>query len=267
MESSGKILIIDDEKNLRRTLTRILQNAGYRATSAKNGAQGITMLDETEFDLVFLDIRLPMVDGLEVLKEIRNSNSSLPVIFLTGHGTLKSAMEAVRLGATDYLLKPVDPDILISRVRTILNDQFIERKRREIQSQIEKLQDELGSLDEGYPPKRTDSSPSIHPQDRFVKCGKLILDLKAKSASAGDELLVLPPAAFDYLVVLVKHSPEVVGYQSLVSEAQNYKVEANEASELAKWHIHILRQALERKSIHDIQVINVRSVGYRLLIG
>jgi len=266
VDSPEEILIIDDEVNLRETLTRILQQAGYRATSVENGAEGLKLLEETKFALVFLDIRLPEKDGLQVLAKIRKLDWSLPVIFLTGHGTLESAMEAVRLGATDYILKPVDPDVLLARVRIILNDKIIERKRRDLLSQVEQLQNELRSLDEGAPYERIDTVPSIQPQDRFVKFGKIILDLQAKTATVGDNMLVLPPAAFDYLVALVRHSPEVVDYQTLVSEAQKYKVETSEASELAKWHIHILRQAIEKNSIHDIQVINVRSVGYRILI-
>ena len=266
MDRIGNILIIDDEASLRDTLSRILNKAGCETRAVEDGYQAFNLLEKEVFDLIFLDIHLPEVDGLQVLKEIRQRDQKLPVILLTGFGTLQSAVEALRLGATDYLLKPFDPEVLVARARMILNEQFKERRKQEIRRQIVELQAELQSLDRETFVEKNNLSPIPRPQDRFIKRGKLILDLQARRATFGHNVLDFPPAAFDYLVVLANHSPEIVDYQTLVKEAQDYQVSAIEARELSKWHVHMLRQNLEDNPQKPRHVLNVRGVGYRLLV-
>jgi two-component system alkaline phosphatase synthesis response regulator PhoP len=266
MPRIGNVLIIDDEANLRDTLSRILSKAGCETKAAIDGYEAFKLLEKDQFDLVFLDIHLPEVDGLQVLKEIRQRDQKLPVILLTGYGTLQSAVEALRLGATDYLLKPFDPEVLVSRTRMILDEQIKERRKKELQQRIADLQAELQSLEREMPTNFDSGPPIPKPQDRFVKRGQLILDLQARRATFGDSVLDFPPAAFDYLAVLVNHSPEIVDYQTLVKEAQDYQVSMTEARELSKWHIHILRQNLEENPQKPRHVLNVRGVGYRLLV-
>jgi DNA-binding response OmpR family regulator len=173
-------------------------------------------------------------------------------------------VEAVRLGAIDYLLKPVDPDTLLARTRVVLAEQVVERRRREIQEQIEALQVELKQLERNLAPPPTPTPPSGG--DRFLKRGGLILDLQSRRATLGERVLALPPAAFDYLMVLIRHVPDVVQYQTLVAEAQGYQTDRREAQELAKWHIHELREALEPDPREPQHVLNVRGVGYRLVV-
>lgn len=266
MAPLGKVLIIDDEASLRNTLTRILQKAGCEATAVEDGFQALRLLADATFDLIFLDIQLPELDGLQVLEEIRQRDPQLPVILLTGYGSLQSAVAALRLEATDYLLKPFDPDVLIARTRVILGEQMLERRKREIRQQISALQAELEALEQEIQPQTGSPMPIPEPRDRFLKRGRLILDLQARRATLGENVLNLPPAAFDYLIVLARHSPEVVDYQTLVTEAQEYQVGAAEARELAKWHVHVLRQNLETDPQDPRYVLNVRGVGYRLLI-
>jgi DNA-binding response OmpR family regulator len=273
---SGRVLIIDDEAVLRQTLTRILQAAGCETTAVASGLQALATLETTAFDLVYLDLHLPEpsgappVDGLQVLKDIRQRYPRLPVILLTGHGSLHSAVEALRLGAADYLLKPFDPAVLVARTHVLLHEQQIERRRREITEQIAGLQEQLKALDQ---PATATVAPApvgapAYPgsQDRFIKCGGLVLDLQARRAVIGATVLSLPPAAFDYLVVLARHYPAVVDYQTLVVEAQNYQVDANEARELAKWHVHGIRQACAADPENVANILTVRGTGYRLLL-
>jgi DNA-binding response OmpR family regulator len=262
----GKILIIDDEESLRNTLTRILQKAGCETRSAESGFLALRLLDDEAFDLVYLDIHLPEMDGLQVLKEIRQRQPRLPVILLTGYGSLQSAVQAIRLGATDYLLKPFDPEVLVARSRVILQEQANERRKRDIRDQIATLQSELEALERETPIEAEPLRQLPEAQDRFLKRGPLILDLQAQRATFGEKVLNLPPAAFDYLVILTRRSPDVVEYQTLVTEAQRYQVDAGEARELAKWHMHVLRQALETDPQNPRHIINVRGHGYRLLV-
>ena len=266
MAPIGKVLIIDDEASLRDTLARILRRAGCETSVAADGYEALSLQKAELFDLVFLDIHLPEMDGLEILKELRQRDARLPVILLTGYGSMQSAVEALRLGATDYLLKPFDPDVLIARTRMILKEQSVERQKRELRQQIATLQAELQSLERESPAQPPPSMPLPQPQNRFMKRGHLVLDLQARRATFGETVLDLPPAAFDYLAVLAKHSPEVVDYQALVTEAQNYQVSASEARELAKWHVHVLRQNMESDPQNPQHILNVRAVGYRLLV-
>ena len=120
MSSLGNVLIIDDEDNLRYTLTRVLKKAGCEATGAADAPQAINLINNSPLDLVYLDIHLPSMSGLEVLQKIRITHPELPVILFTAHASLQSALEAIRLGATDYLVKPIDPEVFVARTRVIL---------------------------------------------------------------------------------------------------------------------------------------------------
>lgn len=265
MTLSGNILIIDDEPNLRQTFTRILKQAGCNVTTAADGPEALKRLAGAVYDLAYLDIHLPGMDGMQVLKEIQRLYPQLPVILFTGHASLQSAMDAIRLGAVDYLLKPVDPENLLARTRAVLADQAKERRRRELQDHIAALQDELKALNASPETPATPTQNSSH-QDRYLKIGLLALDLQTGRAAFGEQALSLPPATFDYLVVLARHTPDTVSYQTLVSEAQGYPAERREAQELAKWHIHELRRALEPDPRQPRYIINVRGTGYRLVV-
>jgi DNA-binding response OmpR family regulator len=172
-------------------------------------------------------------------------------------------VEAVRLGATDYLIKPITPEALMTRTRSILADQAVQRRRREIQQQIDALQVELKTLDQDPQATATFVSPT---DDRFLKRGTLLFDLHTRRATCVDRILTLPPTAFDYLVVLARHAPDVVPYQTLVVEAQGYQTDLRQAQELTKWHIHMLREALERESAGACHLLTVRGTGYRLVV-
>ena len=140
MNSGGHILIIDDEASLRQTMARILQRSGYEVTTASNGKEGLALVSEHPFDLLYLDIRMPDINGLELLKTIHTKFPDLPIILFTAQPDLNSAVEALRRGATDYLLKPLKPQTVIDRTQMILVDKQKERRKRELQRQIEALQ-------------------------------------------------------------------------------------------------------------------------------
>ena len=263
MNPSGHILIIDDEASLRQTLARILQRDGYEVTSVASGTEGVSIVSQQPFDLVYLDIRMPDMNGLDALKTIHAELPDLPVILFTAQPDLHSAVEALRRGAIDYLMKPLKPETVLARTRSILSEQQKKKRRREILRQMEELQAELDALDgTPAPPKEARTEPE---SDRFIRRGILTLDLHARRVMIREQAVNLAPTSFDYLLVLVRHSPNVVDYQTLVSEAQGYQVDAREAQELTKWHIHNIRQAVESDARNPIHVINLRGTGYRLI--
>ncbi len=268
MNSGGHILIIDDEASLRQTMARILQRAGYEVTTAATGKDGLSLVSEHPFDLLYLDIRMPDMNGLELLKTIHAKLPDLPVILFTAQPDLNSAVEALRRGATDYLLKPLKPQTVLDHTATILARSEKERRKREIQRQMDALQAELNALEDPNGDKaKSKPEQSSASDERFVKRGGLTLDLHTRRVTMNERAISLPPTSFDYLLVMARHAPNVVDFQTLVSEAQGYVADVREAQELSKWHVHHIRQALEPDPRSPIHVINVRGTGYRLILG
>ncbi len=267
MGTNHSILIIDDEPNLRRSLGLILQRVGYTVTTACDAAEALHLLQAGAYDLAFLDIKLPDLNGIQLLPQIRARYPDMPILILTAHASLDTAIGAVRLGARDYLLKPIDPDTILSRVAAILSEETPKR-RREITTQIQDLLSELQSMDgkDAHPADGDKTSPLNDPS-RYLKCGRLILDRHTHSVQVNDTNAPMPPSTFDYLVTLARHSPHPVSYEKLVSESQGYQhLSRSEAREIARWQMHEIRKVLEPDPRHPTLVITVRDVGYRLVV-
>ncbi|RMF94645.1 MAG: UDP-3-O-[3-hydroxymyristoyl] N-acetylglucosamine deacetylase [Candidatus Schekmanbacteria bacterium] len=130
----GHILVVDDEKNIGTSLEGILTDEGYTVSKALDGPQALEMIKELPPDVVLLDIWMPGMDGIEVLKNIKEFERDLEVIIMSGHGTIETAVRALKLGASDFIEKPLSMDVLLSAVnrafeRRILNKEKIELKR------------------------------------------------------------------------------------------------------------------------------------------
>ena len=102
----AKILIVDDERSIRNTLKEILEYEKYKVEEAVDGAKGYEMISNNHYDVVLLDIKMPKMDGIEVLEKAAAENPDTPFIMISGHGTLETAVECVKNGAYDYLQKP-----------------------------------------------------------------------------------------------------------------------------------------------------------------
>lgn len=266
MSAPKSILIIDDEPNLRRSLALILQRQGYSVTTAGNAQEAGQCLEAGPFELVFLDLKMPDVNGLELLPEIRELYPNMPVLILTAHATLDSAIDAVRKGARDYLLKPIEPDLILARVEEVLSGVEGTRRRREIVGEMQNLISELNQIDQGTGAGKpgTIISPPTDP-DRILQRGPFILDMHARYLRLGDRLITLSPTTFDYLVTLVRHSPDPVSYETLVTESQGFKTTLAEARDIARWRIHELRKAIEDDNKNPRYIFTVRGTGYRLV--
>jgi DNA-binding response OmpR family regulator len=261
------ILIIDDEPNLRRSLALILERSGYQVFTAGTAIEARSYLQRCDIDLVFLDLKMPDINGLDLLPEIREFDREMPVLILTGHATLDSAMEAVRKGAKDYLLKPLDPELILNRISQIISEQKNPRRRREIVSGIKNLLFELGHL-EGMSEDRTiplETGAELV-SDRYLQRGSLNLDFHTRQVTLGGRYIPLSPTAFDYLTTLIRHSPDIVPCEVLVEESQGYKSSVSEAKDIARWRVHELRKGLESDPRRPRLIITVRGVGYRLVL-
>lgn len=114
--SKGRILVVDDEDIVRTSCSRTLSPEGYEVRLAKNGVEGLKMASEERFDLVLTDLKMPDMDGIEVLRIIKEKWPETAVIIVTGYQTVDTAVKAIKLGAYDYIEKPFTPDALLSAV-------------------------------------------------------------------------------------------------------------------------------------------------------
>ncbi len=132
------ILIIDDEKNIREGLAMALEDEGYEILTAGDGKSGLDMALKEDVDLVITDLKMPEISGEEVLQQVISKRPGVPVIVLTGHGTVETAVEAMRVGAYDFLTKPLDLDRLFLLVKRALQNRQLVLQHRELLEQIEK---------------------------------------------------------------------------------------------------------------------------------
>ena len=141
-----KILIIEDEEPIRRVLVRILidENENFQITEAKNGKEGISLLKKEKFDLVLCDIKMPKMDGIEVLQETKINNINIPFIILTGHGNLETAVDAMKLGAYDFISKPPDLNRLLTAVRNALENKSLKIENKKLRKKISKKNQIIG---------------------------------------------------------------------------------------------------------------------------
>ncbi len=139
MPNNECILLIDDEENLRRTLAMILTREGYQVDTAATVNEARQRLQHVTYDLTFLDLKLPDANGLTLLPDLRKSHPEMPVVVLTAHDKLDAAVEAVRNGARDYLLKPIDPTVIIQHVKEILRENNLAQPMSERFSQVHKM--------------------------------------------------------------------------------------------------------------------------------
>src|SRR3990172_7215376 len=139
--TKGRILIIEDEKSLREVLRILLEEEGYEISAASNGVEGIDYLKNDIFDLVVTDIKMPKADGFEVLKKVKELSPSTIVIMMTAFGTTESTIEAMKMGAYDYIHKPFK----IDEIRLVIQKAFEKKNLSEEVSLLrEKIQSSFG---------------------------------------------------------------------------------------------------------------------------
>lgn len=139
-----KILIVDDEKAIRRTLKEILEYEKYDIDEAEDGEIGLDKIEKNNYDVVILDIKMPKKDGLEVLTEMQQKGIETPVIVLSGHGNLETAVEAVKKGAFDYIPKPPDLNRLLITVRNAMDKVSLVTETKILKKKIAKSKDIVG---------------------------------------------------------------------------------------------------------------------------
>lgn len=140
----SSILIIDDEKAIRKTLNEILTFEGFKIQEAGDGEEGLKMFTANTYDVVLCDIKMPKLDGIEFLTKVSEVNPDVPVIMISGHGNIDTAVEAVKKGAFDYISKPPDLNRLLITIRNAMDKNSLSKEARTLKKRVNRVQEMIG---------------------------------------------------------------------------------------------------------------------------
>lgn len=276
LHDNAVVLVVDDEKAIRYSVSRTLQKAGYDVFEASSGEEALALLEEHPAEVVLTDIRMPDgLDGVELLRRIKAINSDIVVILMTAFPHLGTAVEALRLGAHDYLMKPSSgQDIRLSVARGVERARNL-RRRRDL---LAVIRTNLAELTESTEPTFSESL-AVHQQVVAANSRDLPIELNADGVMTLGALTIYPgrykisisgnsidltPTEFDLLLYLAAHRGRVVSCHELVREVRNYSADEAEAREVIRPHVSNLRRKLKECGNYEDLIVNVRGIGYRL---
>lgn len=254
--ASAHIMVVDDEPAARLSLAELLSLEGYEVSTAASGEEATELFQDGPFDLAIVDLKMPGMDGLDVVEALQKHSPETVVIMLTAHGTLETAVQAMRKGAHDYLLKPANVNEIIVSVKAGLEKRRRLLRRREL---LSLMQHTLAAI------KDEAQMPSTEPPlvtDRFLQVREVLLDQQKHLATVRGEPLELTPTEFKLLVYMLSNPDRVLSPQELVREVQGYEADHWEARSIIRVHIRRLRQKLEPEPGNPTYVITVRGAGY-----
>lgn len=269
------VLVVDDEGAIRYSVSKTLQRVGYTVSEAASGEEALEAMKKDRYDVVLTDIRMPGLTGVELLKRIKEVAPDAIVILMTGYASLGTAVEALRLGAHDYLIKPSSSqDIRQSVARGVERARNLKRRRAlldAIRSNVSELtrtdvdvvknifddpdfDDEMPKMDE----------PAAEPISTNMTLGPLTIYPGRYQIAVDNQPIDLTPTEFDLLLYLAAHRGRVVSCHELVREVRGYTVDEAEAREVIRPHVSNLRRKLKQAGQDADLIVNVRGIGYRL---
>lgn len=277
----SSVLVVDDEAGIRYTVGKTLVRVGYNVREAGSGEDALEIMKTQVFDVVLTDIRMPPgLDGLDLIRRIKEVDADIVVILMTAYPHLTTAVEALRLGAHDYLIKPSSSqDIRASVARGVERAHNLKRRRAlldAIRSNVHELsrgnEDAFKFLVGDQPSiadvprslvsyNETGGEPTI---GSVMQLGPLTIYPGRYQISVGDKPIDLTPTEFDLLLYLAAHRGRVVSCHELVREVRGYAVDESEAREVIRPHVSNLRRKLKAMGDDADLIVNVRGVGYRL---
>jgi DNA-binding response OmpR family regulator len=231
IEAMHHLLLVDDDPLLRRSLTFQLQKADFTVTAVGTAGDALTALATHTPDLVLLDIGLPDVDGMELLRRFRES-TSIPVIFVTARVAELDEVLGLEMGADDYITKPFTNEKLLARIRSVL--------RR------------VAPKENGNPPAKT----------RFLTVGDLTIDPIAHVVTLRGTRIDLPPRVFDLLYALMERAGRIVTAEELLNEVWGEDFDGE--PQVIYVHVRWLREKIENDPNKPTRLLTIRGVGYKL---
>jgi two-component system KDP operon response regulator KdpE len=219
-----RVLVIDDEPPIRKLLRMGLGTQGYQILDAPNGKTALELMAEAP-DLVILDLGLPDIEGLELLRLIRERNEQVPVVVLSSRGDETAKVQALDLGADDYVTKPFGMDELLARIRTALRHQL-----------------------------------QVHGERPLFKLGDLSVDLVRRVVKIRDEAVKLSPKEYELLRTLVQHAGKVLTHKFLLNALWAVPIDA----QYLRVYVRQLRQKIEPIPERPQYILTETGIGYRL---
>lgn len=269
---NSTVLVVDDEGAIRYSVTKTLERVGYQVVTASSGEEALEIMAGQNFDVVLTDIRMPGISGVDLLARIKEQSPDAIVILMTGYASLGTAVESLRLGAHDYLIKPsTSEDIRDSVKRGIDRAQNLRRRRLlldTIRSNVSELSGSAAAqrLQQMPRPTMKEFQPPAPPVNTTstLTIGPLTIYPGRYQIEVEKELIDLTPTEFDLLLYLAAHRGRVVPCSELVREVRGYTVEEHEAREVIRPHVSNLRRKLKQAGQDPNILVNVRGIGYRL---
>jgi len=222
-----KILLIEDEQKISRLLKLELEYEGYEVSSAEDGTTGLELSKSEQWDLVLLDVMIPKLNGMEVLRRIRTTDNTTPVILVTARDSLPDKVSGLDLGANDYITKPFAIEELLARIRACLRMASIMKRE----------------------------------EDASITVGDLFVDEKKRIVTRAETPVELTPREFDLLVYLAKHVNQVLSRDQILTEVWGYDYYGD--TNIVDVYIRYLRKKLDYPS-HPPLIHTVRGIGYSL---
>jgi DNA-binding response OmpR family regulator len=222
------ILIIEDEENIARVLELELEHEGYSTKVARTGKEGLEHAMSASWGLILLDVMLPELNGLEVLRRLRQADNKVPVIMLTARDTTPDIVSGFSQGANDYVTKPFAIEELLARIRNLL---LLTR------------------------PVLIDALPSV------IQADNLTIDTRSRKVSREEKPIELTPTEFDLLVYLVTHKGEALTREQIISKVWGYDFVGD--TNIVDVYIRYLRQKVD-KGFKSKLITTVRGIGYTI---
>lgn len=271
-DDSAYVLVVDDEGANRYSVSKTLQRVGYVVTEAASGEEALEVMANEHFDVILTDIRMPGLDGVELLRRVKDEAPDAIVILMTAYASLGTAVEALRLGAHDYLIKPSSSqDIRQSVSRGVERAKNLKRRRTlldAIRSDVFELaRADLETISANSEPIMDDVAPMdkvAETASNSMQLGPLTVYPGRYQIAVGDQDIDLTPTEFDLLLYLAAHRGRVVPCHELVREVRGYAVDEAEAREVIRPHVSNLRRKLKSAEQDADLIVNVRGIGYRL---
>jgi DNA-binding response OmpR family regulator len=235
------ILIVDDEVVARQSLTDILKLEGYNTSAVANGPAAVEHVRTHPVDLVIVDLRMPGMDGLQVVQAINQVAPDTEVVLLTAYGSMDTAVQALRLRIHDYLTKPASPPQVVASVK------------KGLARRAAKLRAKAGSAEAS---EGDDLGKDVQLPDGTV------VDFSRRQIRSGEKLTHLTPAEGRLLHILIENEGKVFSHRELVLLVQGYETSQREAPEILRPLVSRLRHKLESFPILAERVTSVRGTGY-----
>ncbi|MCE5207345.1 MAG: response regulator transcription factor [Chloroflexi bacterium] len=265
----SRILVVDDEKSTRTVIGRALQLLGYLVDDAENGEQALERLANTRYDVMLLDLNMPIMNGSQVMDVVRDLYPELQVIILTAHATLDSAIAAVKTGAVDYLLKPQSIAQIDKAIQQSLKRRFSQSQRRHL---IEIIGEAMHTLQIDDDPSRQDTAEA-KTRGSPIEMNGMFFDPEQRKLITYEEISVAEQPAVRtseltahqsaILTYMVLHPFKVISCLEISREALGYQnLTKIEADHIVRPHILKLRRKIETDPSNPRLIRSVRGKGY-----